>query len=168
MDLLGVVSSKFTSAKTCERGKVSFRLMCFVQPTYPPGVIFAGYGPLASQSPYPFLVYSVANYRPHVITFRQICTFRDPTFYFYELTHFPDLMKHTLLFICSTNILVRLLTINMKNCLTPPNPKMCDPILVTLLKMRPHCSQKRICLSSRVTTQTGVIWAKQGHVWKAT
>ena len=146
----------------------------------PPRVIFAGYGPLASQSPYPFLVYSMANYRPHVITFRQICTFRDPTFYFYELTHFPDLMKHTLLFICSTNILVRLLTINMKNCLTPPNPKMCDPILVTLLKMRPHCSQssrenatsssgtsplarpsppgqKRICLSSRVTTQTGVI-----------
>ena len=47
-------------------------------------------------------------------------------------------MKNTLLFICSTNILVRLLTVNMKNCLTPKNPKMCDPILVTLLKMRPH------------------------------
>ena len=29
----------------------------------------------------------------------------------------------------------------MKNCLTPQNPKMCDPILVTLLKMRPHYSQ---------------------------
>ena len=50
-------------------------------------------------------------------------------------------MKNTLLFICSTNILVRLLTVNMKNCLTPKNPKMCDPILVTLLKMRPHDSQ---------------------------
>ena len=50
-------------------------------------------------------------------------------------------MKNTLLFICSTNILVRLLTVNMKNCLTPKNPKMCDPILVTLLKMRPHYSQ---------------------------
>ena len=34
-----------------------------------------------------------------------------------------------------------LLTENMKNCLTPKNPKMCDPILVTLLKMRPHYSQ---------------------------
>ena len=26
----------------------------------------------------------------------------------------------------------------MKNFLNPKNPKMCDPILVTLLKMRPH------------------------------
>ena len=50
-------------------------------------------------------------------------------------------MKNTLLFTYSTNILVRLLTVNMKNCLTPKNPKMCDPILVTLLKMRPHYSQ---------------------------
>ena len=29
----------------------------------------------------------------------------------------------------------------MKNYLTPKNPKMCDPILVTLLKKRPHYSQ---------------------------
>ena len=50
-------------------------------------------------------------------------------------------MKNTLLFIYSTNILVRLLTVNMKNCLSPKNPKICDPILVTLLKIRPHFSQ---------------------------
>ena len=50
-------------------------------------------------------------------------------------------MKNTLLFICSTNILVRLRTVNMTNCFTPKNPKMCDPILETLLKMRPHYSQ---------------------------
>ena len=50
-------------------------------------------------------------------------------------------MKNTLLFICSTNILVRLLSVNIKNSLTPKNPKLCDPILVTLLKMRPHYSQ---------------------------
>ena len=50
-------------------------------------------------------------------------------------------MKKTLLFTYSGNILVRLLTVNMKNCLTPKNPKMCDSILVTLLKMRPHYSQ---------------------------
>ena len=42
------------------------------------------------------------------------------------------------LFTYSTNILVRLLTVNMKNCLTPENVR---PILVTLLKMRPHDSQ---------------------------
>ena len=30
------------------------------------GLIFAGYVPLASQIPYPVIVYSVANYRPHL------------------------------------------------------------------------------------------------------
>ena len=30
------------------------------------GLIFAGYVPLASQSPYPIIVYFVANCRPHL------------------------------------------------------------------------------------------------------
>ena len=30
------------------------------------GLIFAGYVPLASQSPYPIIVYSVANYSPNL------------------------------------------------------------------------------------------------------
>ena len=47
-------------------------------------------------------------------------------------------MKNTLLFTHSTNILVRLLTLTMKNCLTPQKQKMCYPILLTLLKMRLH------------------------------
>ena len=79
-----------------------------------------------------------------IVTFGLICNFRDPnlvSFCFYEWTHFLDWMKNTWLFICSTNILVRLLIANMKNCLTPKSPKMCDPILVTLLKMRRHYSQ---------------------------
>ena len=33
------------------------------------GLIFAGYVPLASQSSYPIIVYSVANYRPHLSHF---------------------------------------------------------------------------------------------------
>ena len=33
------------------------------------GLIFAGYVPLASQSPYPIIVYSVANCRPHLCHF---------------------------------------------------------------------------------------------------
>ena len=33
------------------------------------GLIFAGYVPLASQSPSPIIVYSVANYRPHLSHF---------------------------------------------------------------------------------------------------
>ena len=40
-------------------------------------------------------------------------------------------MKNTLLFIYSTNILIRLLTVNTKNFLTPKNLKMYDPIIVT-------------------------------------
>ena len=44
-------------------------------------------------------------------------------------------MKNTLLFTDSTNILERLLTVNMKDFNSyPKNPKMCHPILVTLLK----------------------------------
>ena len=53
-------------------------------------------------------------------------------------------MKNTLLFIYSTNILVRLLTVYMKDFLTHKNPKMCDPILETVLKMRPHYSQSSL------------------------
>ena len=52
-------------------------------------------------------------------------------------------MKNTSLFTYSTNILVRLLTVNVKKFFYPKNPKMCDPILVTPLKMRPHHSQSR-------------------------
>ena len=33
------------------------------------GLIFAEYVPLASQSPYPIIVYSVANYRPYLSHF---------------------------------------------------------------------------------------------------
>ena len=50
-------------------------------------------------------------------------------------------MKNTLLFNYSRNILVRSLTVNMKNCLTPKNQKIGEPILVTLLKMQPYYSQ---------------------------
>ena len=32
-------------------------------------LIFAGNVPLASQSPYPIIVYSMTNYRPHLRTF---------------------------------------------------------------------------------------------------
>ena len=47
-------------------------------------------------------------------------------------------MKNTLLFTYSTNTLVGLLTVNMtQNCLTPKIMKMCDCMIVTLLKMRP-------------------------------
>ena len=34
------------------------------------GLILAGYVPLASRGAYPIIVYSVANYRPHLSHFR--------------------------------------------------------------------------------------------------
>ena len=67
---------------------------------------------------------------PMSVIFGLVCNFRDPslvTFYFYELIHFLDWMENTLLFFHSTNIQVSLLIGNMKNCLTPKNPKICDP-----------------------------------------
>ena len=47
----------------------------------------------------------------------------------------------TLLFTYSRKIELLLLTVNVKNFLTPKNPKMCDPILFTYFKMQPHYSQ---------------------------
>ena len=42
------------------------------------GLSFAGYVPLASQSPCPIIVYFVANYRPHLSHFLGKCNFRNP------------------------------------------------------------------------------------------
>ena len=50
-------------------------------------------------------------------------------------------MQNTSLFTYGTNILVRLLNRKYEQLSYPKNPKMCDPILVTLLKMQPHYSQ---------------------------
>ena len=72
---------------------------------------------------------------PISVTFGQKCNFRAPklvTFYYYELAHFLNWMKNTLLFIYSTNILERLLTVSMKNCLTPKIKQMRNPVTVTL------------------------------------
>ena len=57
------------------------------------GLIFAWYVPLASQSLYPIIVYSVPMpiIDPILVTFGQIFNFRDPslvTSYFNELTIF--------------------------------------------------------------------------------
>ena len=100
--------------------------------------------PLASQSLYPIIVYSATNYRPHLRHFwanmyflrqSQLSHFLflwiDP---FFKLNEGPfnfhlQIYKHS----------GGLLTVNLKNCLTPNNPKMCDPILGTpVVKMQPH------------------------------
>ena len=45
----------------------------------PPGLVFAGYVPPASQNPYPIIVYSVAKYRPHLSHFWENVIFAIPT-----------------------------------------------------------------------------------------
>ena len=47
------------------------------------GLIFAGYVPLASQSPYSIIVYSVANYRPYLSLF-----WANMRFSLSQLSHF--------------------------------------------------------------------------------
>ena len=42
-------------------------------------LMFAGYVPLASQSPYPIIVYLLANYRPHPSHFLKNVIFAIPT-----------------------------------------------------------------------------------------
>ena len=50
-------------------------------------------------------------------------------------------MKNTLLFTYSTNILLRLLTVNLKNCLTPKNQETVRPHSSnSIWKMLPHHS----------------------------
>ena len=66
------------------------------------GFSFAGYVPLASQSPCPIIVFFVASYRPHLSHFWENETILNP--YVIEFSY-------------------------------PKNPKMCDPIQGTLLKM---------------------------------
>ena len=44
-------------------------LLCINNPEGVLGLKFAENAPLAAQSPYPIIVYSVANYRPHLSHF---------------------------------------------------------------------------------------------------
>ena len=89
-----------------------------------------------------------------------VINFRYPNL----VTYWPmflDWMKDTLIYIYSTNILVRLLTVNVKNWLTPQNPKMCDPILVTLLKMQSQYSQSS---HENVTPSSGTSPIASSHL----
>ena len=94
------------------------------------GLIFAGHVLLAYQSPFLIMVYSLANViiDPILVTFGQICNFRDPnsvTFYFYELTHgdyftfhFHLQYKHTGTF-ANRKIRRTVLPQKIRKCATP-------------------------------------------------
>ena len=71
----------------CKRILLQFALgyskpICLRRPQRPGGLLglmFAGYVPLASQSPHPILVYFLANYRPHLSHFLENVIFAIPT-----------------------------------------------------------------------------------------
>ena len=77
-----------------------------------------------------------------MVTFGQICNFRDPnlvTFYFYELTHFFRLNEEHFAFHLHYKHSGTFAKRKYEELSYPKN--LCDPILVTLLKMRPHYSK---------------------------
>ena len=108
------------------------------------------------QNPYPIIVFSVANIvDPILVTLVEICNFCDPklvTFYLCiylinplnrssrnELTYFLNkLNEEHFTFRLQYKYPDRFANRKYEQLSYPKNPKMCDPILVTLLKMQPH------------------------------
>ena len=74
--------------------------------------------PLASQSPYHIIVYIVwPTIDPILVSFGQMFFFRSQLYSHFLFIYLINPLN-TLLFTYSTNILVRFLTVNMKNFLT--------------------------------------------------
>ena len=118
-----------------------------------PGLVFAGYVLLACHSPYPITVYSVANDRPHLMQslLGKYVIFAIPTFTFYLCIHLILNEEHStfqLQYKHSDTFANR----KYEEPSYPKNQKMCDPFLVTVLKMRPHYSQSR---RENATTTSG-------------
>ena len=98
---------------------------------------FAGYVWLASQNPYPIIVYSVANYRPHLSHFWvNVIVISRTEFSASRLINVKT-TAGTIFQLQSSYFQIPA----YQNFLISKLPKICDPILVTLLKMLPHYSQ---------------------------
>ena len=70
-----------------------------------------------------------------LVTFGQIRNFRDPnlvTFYFYELTHFFKWNEEHFIFHLRYKYSGPFVNRKGEERFSPKNPKMCNPILVTL------------------------------------
>ena len=120
---------------------------------------FLGFVPKASQSPYLITVYFLGNCRPHLSHFGQKFNFRDPnlvTFYLCsylinplnrssknELTHFliNCMNEEHFTFRRQYKYSGTFANRRYEQLFYPKNPKLCEPTLVTLLKMQPHYSQ---------------------------
>ena len=112
------------------------------------GLIFAGYVPLASQSPYPIVVYSVANYRPLLNRFWAKTYFSQSQLSHFLICIYLILNKEHLTFHLQYKHSGMFAKRKYEGLSYPNNQKMCDPILVTLLKMRPQSSRENVTPSS--------------------
>ena len=105
-----------------------------------PGSIVAGYVPLTSQSPYPIIVYSMANYRLHLSRFGQMCKFRDPNLVTLYSCMYLILNKEHLTFHLQYKHSGMFADRKHKTGLSSPkNRKPCDPILVTFTENATPC-----------------------------
>ena len=115
----------------------SLQIIRSEQDKLPGGGGYLGHVPLASQNPYPIIVYYVANYRPHLSHFSANAIVISRT----------KFTASRLLNIKTTagTIFQPRIFLFLNPCLPdfsyPKIPKICDPIVVTLLKMYPHYSQ---------------------------
>ena len=119
--------------------------VCFPQVVNTPGgglgSSFAGYVLLASQNLYPIIVYFVASYRPYLIHFRaNVNVISRTEFNASRLLNIKATSQQQEPFFNRKSS--SFLEIPAyQNFLIPKIPKICDPILVTLLNTQPHYSQ---------------------------
>ena len=82
---------------------------------------------------------------PILVTFGQICNFRDPNLVTFYLCIYLMLNEERFTFHLQCKLSGTFANHKCEELSYPPPPQkkkeMCDPILVTLLKMRPHYSQ---------------------------
>ena len=107
-------------------------------------------------APHPVIVHSVPIIDAVLVTFGQMCNFRDPNLVtFYLCIYRPSVLNEEhftfhLQYKHSGTFANR----KYEEQSYPKNQKMCDPILVTLLKMPPHESQS----SRENATPSSGIW----------
>ena len=96
-------------------------------------------------APYPIIVYSVSNnyYRPHLSHFLGKCYFRDPNLITFNFCVYLILNEEQFTFHLQYIHSGMFANRKCEKLSYPQNPKMCNPILVTPLKMQPHYSQSR-------------------------
>ena len=78
---------------------------------------------------------------PILVTFGQMCNFRDPNLVTFYLRILIILNEEHFTFHLQYKHSGTFSNHKYEELCYPKNPKMCDPILVTLLKMRAHYSQ---------------------------